>query len=445
MVVLAFFVAQWSNSSWQISAINDAQIRALETHAKVLNRSLRNGGQLKQILRRMGRNGRWQMMAVNTQTQDVITGFPPSVLRQREKFSELIDFEGPFSLKTHNLEFIGPVEFRYKNQTYNLYAGRLLRLEERPGFGFSLALLVFLISGTLACVAIAYTITKPLKQLSIASKKLAEQNMSTEQAFAFSSSRDNEQYFGQSTRKDELGQLHRDVVAMADKLGKSAALQKALLANISHELRTPLTRLQLALAMLEPTSEQQHYADRIEKEVGVMDALISQALQLARLNDQSNVANSKLETYALADLTSELFADLAFEAEASKVAFSHTDIPKVEVVVDRNSFLSAIENVTRNAIKYGKDKVEIGVAVTTKDLKKGLEVTIDDNGDGVDQAQLESIFEAFNRGSITSGTSGSGLGLAIAKAAVLSHGGNISASTSPIGGLRICLWFPVCA
>jgi two-component system sensor histidine kinase CpxA len=460
MIVMAFFIARYFSQSWEISALEDEQLQKVQILQQNVQQLLSRDISVDRALRRVSARGRWNLMAINMSSNELILGFPPPMLNQRARFLSLKDAQHPLLVRTNNMEFVGPFLVTSKKQDYQLFVGRLLRRDQRPTFAFGLALVVFLLTGTIACIAIAWTIAKPIKQLSKLSKDFAAGVIEN------SDSASSQQL---SVRKDELGQLHNDIHDMASNLAKSLSQQKALMANISHELRTPLTRLQLALAMLSPSGEDQMlYAKRIEKDIGVMDVLIGQTLQLAKMSDNNQAQWMQVESVNLHEVLSPVLEDLEFEANASGITLQVNSYENINLPLIRASFVSAIENVTRNAIKFSKDKVKVTIEVQTNalqnidpqhtisrphsqntiadknpGLKTMLSIVIEDDGEGLSNEQIEHIFEPFYRAPSGKHYQGTGLGLAIAKASVQLHHGEIKAHASQLGGLSLTLLFPI--
>jgi two-component system sensor histidine kinase CpxA len=446
MVVIAFFVARYFSQSWDVNAIEDTQLARVETVQLSLQKSLSEGIAVDRALRRVSKRGRLNLMVINSATNEFILGFPPQLLEQQTRFIGLKEAQQPLLIRNRNMEFIGPLLVQSKGQDYQLFVGHLLRRDQRPYFAFAIALGVFLIMGTVACVAISWTIVKPIKELSKLSKNFAQGGVIEETPSKKGVAGNETDLFEQ--RRDELGQLHNDIYDMASKLAKSLLQQKALMANISHELRTPLTRLQLALAMLDPAEgEQQRYASRIEKDIGVMDALIGQALQLAKANDETNAQWLQSEEVVLHEFLLPILDDLRFEASAGDTILdvNNTTADDLRITLIKTSFISAIENVTRNAIKYSAKKVCVNVDVldSTATLPATLRLSIEDDGQGLSSDQLTQIFEPFYRASTQTEYQGTGLGLAIAKACVELHNGSIQAQASDMGGIRLTLLFPI--
>jgi len=100
----------------------------------------------------------------------------------------------------------------------------------------------------------------------------------------------------------------------------------------------------------------------------------------------------------------------------------------------------AVNNLLDNAVKYGK-RAEAAIKTTGK----AVEITIDDNGPGIPEAELSHVFEPFYRveESRNRDSGGTGLGLAIVQAIVQAHAGELTLANRPGGGLRACITLPV--
>lgn len=431
MITLTFLVTKYFSSTWEVSAVNNEQLaRAEQLINNIENIATRRDFDIKRTLNRASVRGRHLLLAFNTQTKRTELSFPPLLLTHKKKFLALNSARTPFLIRTNNIEFVGPFKLNIKNEDYYIYIGRLLRREQRPIYAFGFAFATFVLLGSLACLGIAWTITSPIKQLSVFSRLLAKgQSPLAHDDLAH--------------RKDELGHLHHDIQNMADNLAKSVVQQKALMANISHELRTPLTRMQLALAMLDYDNEgQKNYVGRIEKDISIMDTLIGQSLQLARMNDENQADWMRFEQCDLLSLLKPLVDDLEFEAQAKNIQLSVNQYPDTRLMLIKASFLSAIENVTRNAIKYAQTKVAMNIDLRLNDENKQvLCLSIEDDGTGLLPSQIENMFEPFYRAPNGQKQEGTGLGLAIVKAAVDLHKGSIEVLVSELGGLNVCLCF----
>ncbi|WP_315981463.1 ATP-binding protein [Aliamphritea spongicola] len=99
----------------------------------------------------------------------------------------------------------------------------------------------------------------------------------------------------------------------------------------------------------------------------------------------------------------------------------------------------AVDNILGNAIKHTPAGSEISISVSQTGTR--CRICIDDNGSGVDDAQLERLFDPFYRQQQVD--NGYGLGLSIAKRAAELLGGRIEASSPPGKGLQVCIDLPL--
>ncbi|MET2973306.1 ATP-binding protein, partial [Vibrio harveyi] len=120
---------------------------------------------------------------------------------------------------------------------------------------------------------------------------------------------------------------------------------------------------------------------------------------------------------------------------------SYSAVPERSISGNPKLLISAVENIIRNAIYYGKDEVKINI----QDSFDTLRIVVDDNGEGVPEEELEAIFRPFYRVSTARDrhSGGTGLGLTITESAIRQHSGSIIASRSPLGGLRVTITLPL--
>lgn len=427
MITSAFIVSRVINRQLYIHAPSEQQLLDATNVAENVQRMLDRGNGVGRTLRRLGRRGEHHLMMVNPETENLFLSFPNILLRNSTPYIRLSENEFALVSRTQNLEFVGPFDIQHNDKLLKLFVGRLLEREERSDVALFIALGVFLVLGSLACLGIASTITRPIRRLS-------------QRSLRFASGEPVKPDASLQKRTDEIGRLHHDINKMANDLSRSLQQQKHLMANISHELRTPLTRMQLAIAMIEHKNEQSEtYSKRLEKEIVAMDKLIGQTLQLSKFDTQANHLTSKPESVEIHELLTSLLEDLKFEASVIGIDLVTHALPNTRVSLQPSPFTSAIENVTRNAIKYAESRVELRI----EHAADYINVTIEDDGRGLDCEQLEQIFTPFYRAPSSIEKHGTGLGLAIAKAAVELHEGNITAEQSKYGGLQMKLSFKV--
>jgi two-component system sensor histidine kinase CpxA len=239
--------------------------------------------------------------------------------------------------------------------------------------------------------------------------------------------------------KDEVAELARDFDVMAERLREMLDSQRRLLSDVSHELRSPLARLRVALELLEKSGDGERAIQRIGKEADELERLVSNLLSLARL--ESGQSTLERKQVSLQQLLENVVNDAQFEAAARD--------KHVTLQVERDFTLkgdpvllrAAIENVVRNAVRHTAEQTTVTVRLGL--VPDGALVEVCDQGEGVPEAELSRMFEAFTRiGEARDRHSGGfGLGLSIASQVMAAHGGRISAVNRSEGGLCVSLHF----
>ncbi|MGR5422752.1 envelope stress sensor histidine kinase CpxA [Vibrio sp. PNB22_4_1] len=225
---------------------------------------------------------------------------------------------------------------------------------------------------------------------------------------------------------------------MVEAVNQMISGQQRLLSDISHELRSPLTRLRMASALATRKQGESPELIRIDTEAQRLEQMIAELLELSRMQVNSHMNR---ETQPIASLWEEIIKDAQFEAEQMDKTLSYSDLPDRTISGNPKLLMSAVENIIRNAVYYGKDQVNVDI----QDHVDTLKITVDDNGDGVPEDELDAIFRPFYRVSTARDrhSGGTGLGLTITESAIRQHSGSIVASRSPLGGLRVTIELPL--
>jgi signal transduction histidine kinase len=193
-----------------------------------------------------------------------------------------------------------------------------------------------------------------------------------------------------------------------------------LLAAVSHDLRTPLTLLRLRAENVADAEER----DRMLATIAEMDTMVGSTLQYAR----EDMAAEPVRTTDLAALVQSIVDDMA------DAGFDVAMEPAAPILREcRPSALKrAVRNLVDNAVRYGKS-----ARVAIRDEAKSIDITLDDAGPGLPAEELARVFQPFYRveGSRSRETGGVGLGLAIARSLVERHGGTLTLTNRPAGGL----------
>lgn len=216
-------------------------------------------------------------------------------------------------------------------------------------------------------------------------------------------------------------------------------LKRQLTNNINHELKTPVASIQVCLETLLSgislsEEKRQELIGRCYTNNERLRRLLSDISLITRMEDGNNLIDK--EHIVLNDILMEIAEELEFMPENERMIL-HTDFNE-EVIINGNLSLigSIFRNLTENAISYSEGR-NIYISLLANN-KSECKIRFEDDGCGVEDKQLSRLFERFYR--VDKGRSrkkgGTGLGLAIVKHAVLFHGGTITATNRPNGGLR---------
>ena len=230
------------------------------------------------------------------------------------------------------------------------------------------------------------------------------------------------------TGSTEVRRAARTFNTMQARLRELIENRTRMLAAISHDLRTPLTLLRLRSETVPDVAER----DKMQATIAEMDAMIGTTLAFAR--DEATTAPRRMT-----DVTA-LVAALVDDRADAGLAVAFAPAPSLVAEVRPDALKRAIANLIDNALKYA------GAArVAIRADGAALVVTVDDDGPGIPEADLERVFQPFYRleDSRSRETGGIGLGLAIALSIAQSHGGTLKLANRSEGGLRATLSLPI--
>jgi two-component system sensor histidine kinase KdpD len=224
---------------------------------------------------------------------------------------------------------------------------------------------------------------------------------------------------------------------------QSDALKSALLQSVSHDLRTPLATIRAAAGSLDPDSglspeEQRESAAAIDREVEYLDRLVTNLLDLSRIEAGALVAER--DVYELEDLVGRSLERLGRRIGDRPI---DVDLAAPPVEVDPTFLDEAVANVVENALKYTPPGAALRVGAVVVDAET-VRLTLEDAGPGVPDGSLDRLFDKFYRvpGSTRRSRAGTGVGLAVVRGLVEATGGRVQARRSELGGLAIDLDLP---
>ncbi len=224
---------------------------------------------------------------------------------------------------------------------------------------------------------------------------------------------------------------------------KELELLKGQMASmVSHELKSPMTAIQgfSELLMENLEGEERDFAEIIHKESGRLTRFINTFLDISRI--EAGGQDIRKEPVHLPGVVQEVIQALEPVANRKKITMAMEASPEMIVVaIDMELTKQCIFNLVENAIKYSPAGSDVRIRLTEEEDRSLIDVI--DNGDGVDETDVDRIFDRFYRGSrAMGGKEGSGLGLAFVKDAVEAQGGVVSVKSAPGKGAAFTISFP---
>lgn len=304
------------------------------------------------------------------------------------------------------------------------------RLLHRPRVMLIPVLVALLVSG-IACYLLARYLVSPITRLRKATQQIAEGNLAARVTPQL------------GNRQDELIELATDFDHMTERLQVLLNSHKQLLSDASHELRSPLARLQVALGIAQQRNPEaiSNELQRIELEAERLNELIGQLLSLSRLDSQHQLDTESVDIDRLMET---IVSDASYEANESDREVSLINHQTVTIEANPALLSSAFENVIRNAIRHTPPGTCIEIRYEIDDRQQ-LKISVCDQGPGIPEDMLKTVFDPFVRVSKARErqTGGYGLGLAIARRAIELHQGQIWAKNQHPQGLCINISLPL--
>ena len=288
---------------------------------------------------------------------------------------------------------------------------------------------IAVVISALVSALLAWTIVIPLNQIRRSTRRFAEGNLDARVGVLS---------FGRSY---EMTALAREFDHMAERIKSLIENNRRLVRDVSHELRSPLARLRVALELAREDDDDltRRSLDRIERESDRLDSMLSQAIELSRLETD---AAARSEPVELDVLLEDVIGNADYEGAPRDRRVELVERAELTVNGARDALGSALENIVRNALAYTADGTAVEVTLS-RDGDDAL-IVVRDHGPGVAEPDLHRIFEPFYRtdSARARGSGGTGLGLTIAQRAISRDGGSLVARNAEGGGLQVEVRLP---
>lgn len=230
---------------------------------------------------------------------------------------------------------------------------------------------------------------------------------------------------------EEIGAVTTSLNQLLARLDHTLQQERLFTADAAHELRTPLAGIRLHLELMAQSGSPK--ATTLISRIDQLMHTVEQLLMLARAGQA--MASGHYDTV---NWTENIIAPLGLELEAK----DHTVIwpPKSSLTVQGDAVLLRLmlRNLLENAARYSPTGTTIEVKLV--EIDGGTQVSVVDQGPGIDEAHRQSITEPFRR--LDQRYGGSGLGLSIVQRIVQLHHGNLVLDNGAEGGLIASCWLP---
>lgn len=237
----------------------------------------------------------------------------------------------------------------------------------------------------------------------------------------------------------EIADLARSFNEMAANVERLFDARRELVAWASHDLRTPLANMQAMLEALEDgLAEPEQYLPALREQVGALTMLVDDLFELARID--SGALTLELREGPLEEVVASCLRGLEAEARARQVSLEARVDGSATARFAPEKVERVLFNLLTNALRHTPS--DGSVAVLVEPRQGGVQVTVEDSGEGLSAESQHRMFERFWRGDRARSSRGAGLGLAIARGLVEAHGGHIWAESRPGGGARVCFTLP---
>lgn len=243
----------------------------------------------------------------------------------------------------------------------------------------------------------------------------------------------------------ELSILKSEIYKVTVMLSEqAAALRKEkgnladALSDISHQLKTPLTSMFVMTDLLcgdLPEEKRVEFTGKLRRQLERIEWLVTSLLKLSRLDAgtvefrKAAVSAERLVSAACEPLL------ITMELKEQKLV---VDCPEFEFVCDLNWTVEALVNILKNCVEHTPAGGEI--RISCRDYPLYTEIVIEDNGTGIDKADLPYIFNRFYKGK-NAGDDSIGIGLAMAKSIVVAQGGSVDVRSSDLGSKFMLRFF----
>ncbi len=244
---------------------------------------------------------------------------------------------------------------------------------------------------------------------------------------------------------DEIAQLAITFNKMLERLEWSFEMQRSFVSNASHELRTPLTSItgQIEVSLLKEREKEDYVRvlESVLEDIKNLNGLSNGLLDLAKVS--SDISELSLKNLRIDELVWEARGELLKLKKEYTVLiqFKNVNDDEKKLMVFGNDYLlkTAISNMMDNGCKYSpQNTIEVFISAG----EKYVAVEFVDKGIGIDNEDVEKIFQPFYRAKNVKNIHGNGLGLSLTEKIIKIHGGEITLTSELNKGTKVVIRIP---
>lgn len=294
---------------------------------------------------------------------------------------------------------------------YLLYKSGHLTPNRQPLVAFRLFMFMSAIIGTSISAFVAKKILKPITTFSQATDEVAKGNFDLR--------------IDENSPIKEIRDLSKNFNTMVQELSSIETFRSDFIANVSHEFKTPIATIEGYASLLQDpslsSSEHKEYTEMIIHSTRRLNSLSSNILSLSKLENQEIILENNL--YRLDEQIRHAVLMLEPEWNNKNLDFQ-IELIKAEYFGNEDLLMQVWLNLISNSIKFTPESGTIKINLYEEDNSYIFNIT--DTGIGIDQSNIDSIFDKFYQGDETRKTEGNGLGLSLVKRIIDLSNGSIT-------------------
>ena len=299
------------------------------------------------------------------------------------------------------------------------------------------------LAGMLAAWLFSYTLTTPLTRLANLAEVIGQGRLGARLDL---------------DSNDEVGRLARAFNSMSERLEELEQSRRDFTSSVTHELRSPLGAIESFLQLIDakaatgdPAALQQSrdYIKRIQTNVARLSGFINDLLDVAKIERGKMVCLPRVMD--LGPTAQDVCQFFEAKSQLQGVALGNHLGALPAVMGDPDRVRQVLVNLVANALKFSKagGRIDITAELIRDGAVRYAEITVSDDGRGMDEADRARLFRPFTQGRNVSegvaGHQGTGLGLYIVKSIIDQHHGRIEVASAPGKGTKVLFTLPLAA